>query len=358
MTPQRRWKRLSGKHPRFAALAIGMIMAGGFLLALEAIFFALDAALPEKRRDRANATVLTSDSKWEQRDDSLGHKLLPGASAKVTRIRPRDQKEIYSVRYTIDAGGRRLTPEIPGQDKDRTALFFGGSYTLGEGLQNDETIPYFFMKESESCRALNYGVHGYGSNHVLAILRETPPGALVPPENEKPVALYIFIDDHIRRSIGSQHVVNHFGVNFPCWVLDEDGKLIRNGSFRTGRPIRTRLYAYLNKSHTLRFFNFDWPPRGFGSSLDLTARIIDEARQQFLEVTGSDLFFVVFYPGSENAAAMAKRLDDLGTRYLDYSQLWKWGAPGMNIEGEGHPSAEANRILGSRLAKDIDGILR
>ena len=72
---------------------------------------------------------------------------------------------IYDVIYTIGDDGYR---------KDNTSEFYnvyiyGGSYTFGEGLNDNETISYYLAK-NYNINSKNYGIHGYGLHQALFTL--------------------------------------------------------------------------------------------------------------------------------------------------------------------------------------------
>ncbi|MEM8713866.1 MAG: hypothetical protein AAGG01_23225, partial [Planctomycetota bacterium] len=98
---------------------------------------------------------------------------------------------IYSTVYAFDGSGRRITSGAP-DGASTSVLCFGGSYMLGEGLAQEETLPSQLQKlwsqrsaEAEMLRspvALNYGLHGWGPHQMLALIRSgRAPGPSDPP---------------------------------------------------------------------------------------------------------------------------------------------------------------------------------
>lgn len=79
-----------------------------------------------------------------------------------------DGSTIYDVKYTIGADGFRVTPAsaAPGA---RRINFFGCSFTYGEGINDDETLPYFVAKQ-DGFEVKNFAFHGWGPHQALAIL--------------------------------------------------------------------------------------------------------------------------------------------------------------------------------------------
>ena len=59
------------------------------------------------------------------------------------------------------------TPEVKFSKKNKVGIFFGDSMCFGEGLNDNETIPYYFEKSNIDYRSINYGFMGHGPSHML-----------------------------------------------------------------------------------------------------------------------------------------------------------------------------------------------
>jgi hypothetical protein len=93
------------------------------------------------------------------KDDDLGRAPRKGTSARVTRSH--GASIVYDVVYTIDLYGLRRSPPDRGRDVRDCVLFFGNSYTFGEGLQDDETMPYRVAELGRgSVEVYNFGFGG------------------------------------------------------------------------------------------------------------------------------------------------------------------------------------------------------
>ena len=75
---------------------------------------------------------------------------------------------IYDVWYTIGDDGFRVTPALP--ESGDKVVFYGDSFTFGEGLKDDETMPYEFARLTGR-PVKNYAFHGYGVQQALSILK-------------------------------------------------------------------------------------------------------------------------------------------------------------------------------------------
>lgn len=81
-----------------------------------------------------------------------------------------DGTEIYNVTYTIGSDRTRIFESANRTESKIAVNFFGGSYMFGEGLNDDETIPYFFNRMIPSANVKNYGFHGHGVHNALRLL--------------------------------------------------------------------------------------------------------------------------------------------------------------------------------------------
>ena len=285
-------------------------------------------------------------------DDILGFKPKPNVRMRSTMTAK--GKVLYDAVYSIDARSRRVTRSIPGAAQTQFAIFFGGSYTFGQGVNDSETMPYHFARLLPRYRPYNYGFCGYGPQQMLAKLQT----GKLPCEIDEPsgILIYILMEHHIRRAIGSMYVHNTWGWNMPYYVLGPDGQLVRKGTFTTGRPAVAFLYRLLGASQILRRFHVSLPLRTTDHHILLTCRILQEARKLFREQFDREGFFVLIYPGTTYANRIAACLRRLHVPYLDYSALVEYKSPTYTIPVDEHPSPAAHLAIAQRLARDIPAL--
>ncbi|GAB1233416.1 hypothetical protein UT4_18830 [Ferrigenium sp. UT4] len=122
-------------------------------------------------------------TKLEEGRNAAGHRYLDvcahGSCAYPGVYYPREvvakpgqpEEVIYDVTYTIDADRTRRTPSDLKPDAPSIPVnFFGGSFMFGEGLNDDQTLPYFFNQFIPDARVKNYGFHGHGVHNSLKLL--------------------------------------------------------------------------------------------------------------------------------------------------------------------------------------------
>lgn len=282
-----------------------------------------------------------------QRDDWLGY--LPVPNMQVAASRQKSGKTLYDVVYTIDAYGRRVTPVSHPEAIKYHLLFFGGSYTFGEGVNDDQTMPAYVSHLAPEYRAYNYGAGGYGPQQMLARLQSD--GFVAEIDEAQGVLIYTFIIEHINRAIGSMGISSQRGEVMPYYFITPAGNLVRDGTFASGRPLQSMVYSVLGKSQILKFFNIDFPLNYSDDDLKTTVRIIDESRRVYQAKFNSDRFYVLIYPGL-GYPDLLSYLDAAEIPYLDYSDLPQIYNDDFWL-GEGHPSAKAHRIVANKLVQEL-----
>ena len=82
------------------------------------------------------------------------------------------------------------------------AFFFGDSFTYGEGVNDDETLPYLFEKLSGGrYRAYNLAFHGYGPQQMLRVIETGLLEKMV--SDQRPlIVVYEALVQHIERAAG------------------------------------------------------------------------------------------------------------------------------------------------------------
>lgn len=281
-------------------------------------------------------------------DERLGYRLPPNET--LTSALWIDGELAYDVRYTTDARGRRTHPHTDATTPREHALFFGGSYVFGTGVQDDETLPARFEAANPGIRAYNYGVPGYGPTQMLEQLRRPDFAGEIPERRGR--AFYLYIDHHVSRVIGGLYTYSKWARDFPYYTL-EDGELVRRGSFTSGRPLRSLVYRALGRLRLVQRFRIDWPYPYDDGDFELTARVIIAARDAYREKFGTDAFYVIIYPWSRTRDEIVPRLESADVRVLDYGHLFDTlGAKHDFRLPDLHPSPSAHRVIAEHLGRE------
>ena len=279
-------------------------------------------------------------------------KAIPNGHYRSSSRRKKDGSVIYDVFYTTDQFGRRLTPAASPEVRSRHLIFFGCSFTYGEGVQDNETIPAQAALGLTSHQPYNYGFHGHGTSHMLRKMQSQTLRHEV--SEQEGVLVYLFVDFHVQRVIGSMRVASSWAKDHPYYDLNAHDRVAYEGSFAQGRPFLQRIYKQLSRNPLLAVFGIDFPPVIADRHIHLTARIIGEARDLYKEQFPRGEFYVVVFPSSLYADNLIRELKDTDIKILDYSKLFDRHDPKYILAAEDHhPNALAYELVARRLAHDL-----
>lgn len=256
---------------------------------------------------------------------------------------PLTGEPIYDVEYDIDDQLRRITPVSPEGPRGHFALFFVDSFTFGEGVRGDQTLPYYVGEMAPDYRPYNYAFHGGGPSDLLSRLEDGDlRGQVAEPSG---VLIYTFIDHHIDRTVGTLRMISTWGRGKPCYEVTSDGSVAFRGPFKKAHPVRDLVYRALGASRLLAWLGLDWPLQIGDAEFDTTARVLARSKQLFEEQFPGSRFVVAIYPGTNaRGLALVPYLDRLGVETLDLSGLFdKQKAEATLSPRDGHPSPLAYR---------------
>jgi len=202
-----------------AAVWVGKSWLKVVLVNLAAALFALSAyeAYLWQREIRSDPTRLqgTYTTEYFMGDDLLGY----GPAKAKTAVSEKYYKDelIYSVRYTIDEAGLRISPAAV-EPELGCVLFFGGSVTFGEGVEDDQAMPYQVgVLTGKRYRIYNFAFHGYGPHQMLAAFEGGRVDEII---NCRPThVVYQAIIPHVERAAG----LTSWDKHGPRYVAGADG---------------------------------------------------------------------------------------------------------------------------------------
>ena len=339
----------SRHFPRITALFIGCMLTIFLICCFEVMFWGL-----YHYKKKAEPSLKKSGSFTQgyfEADTLLGYR--PQASTQVTSQLKAGDAVVYDVTYSIDAHHRRKTPLHSHHGRNKFALFFGCSFTFGEGVQDNETLPFYFSQSASDFTVYNYGFHGYGPQEMLAKLQEG--NFLEEIQESSGIIIYTYLPEvHELRAIGSMYVYNGWGANMPYYKITSDNELVRQGNFSTGRRFTSFVYKILGRSFLVKYFNLQIPAQVKEEHYALTARILEESRNILNALGKANKFYVVIYPTKNTELKLLPYLRKAKIKYFDYSNLFDPALSQYYIIGDGHPSPQAYRVLAEQIAEDVN----
>ncbi|MFC3866994.1 hypothetical protein [Helicobacter equorum] len=151
-------------------------------------------SLPTQCHIQSSGTYI---SDYFTSDHITGYKAI--SDTRATSIKTNDKDLIYNVTYTTNDFGYRKTPNS-NLDSTHCLIFFGDSFTIGEGLNDDQTLPYF-LNQDLNFKVFNFGFHGYGNHQALALLKNGEVMRITRDCKDYTI-FYESIPGHIRRANG------------------------------------------------------------------------------------------------------------------------------------------------------------
>ena len=322
-------------------LALGLLVSCLLVVSVELLL-----RLRPKTDDLKGRTVFNQPPFYEE---PVGYRpkadcMLVGESKNINEV-------FYHYEAHIDEYHRRIP--VCGADapaKGQFVLFFGCSYTFGDGLSDDQTLPSLFCRHAPGVEVRNYAFGGYGAQQMFCLLsreRKMPKEV----QAQTGLGLYVYIDDHLQRLRGTV-----FWAAATPHLEIEDGKVVWKGSFSPHTAME-KAGAWVDSFRLGALIHRTLRPIGRPSfaDRDKLARVCAASKEKMQKMfPGSDLKVVIF-PMTQTAPMMKNLLEKYGVDCLDYHSLLD--TAGMTTEEiffpDGHPKPKVIEIINDRLCKDL-----
>jgi hypothetical protein len=280
----------------------------------------------------------TYNDNYFAEDKELGYGLSRSKrTVTSTKKETRTGATLYDVRYQINEKGFR---EVPSNGDQSPVFFFGDSFTFGEGVNDDGTLPAQFAKLTGR-KAFNFAVHGYGPHQFLRMLelkRLEELGIKQAPR----LVVYTILPTHVERAAKA----SSWDKDGPLYELSPSG-LVYRGSFQTQwRPFvlhRSTIYQAIRDRVTE------------AGSRQRVLEILKRSRQLISERYGADMLVVIWDVGPPaqpaRTAWLAENLSKAGIANLPVSSI----APLLEgadyyIPGDGHPLPKTHAAVANAIA--------
>lgn len=354
----------SGRLRGWAANAAAVLL--GFLI-VAALIVGAEGALRLKARfsPGSQRSLFWQEAEGVLSDGGVMGRVLPRNSTVRLHVRW-GENLIYDVTAETDGVGRRVTPcGSPESEDPRIAAFFGCSMTFGQGGRDEDTLPARFCAHAPEWRAFNYGVSGYGPQHMW--LQICQKKVLEEFSARKGVIVYSFIDHHLERLAGTPPVLATWTYPLP-WLEDQGGQIVHRGTFRDRSPLEYFFFRRVHPTHLAQFIERRLPSRTPAkeqqdAALDLLVRLIAECDQAAKEQAPGLTFYCLVLPtcGGTAREGLLQRLEAAGVRTLDYEHLFEEaGLPEDELffndspQGtKGHFKAPGYDLIARHLIRDI-----
>lgn len=256
---------------------------------------------------------------------------------------------VYNQIYTITPQRIRETP-IANHAAGCNVVFFGGSFTFGEGVSDHETMPYFFAKEGGGkFNVYNLGFHGYGPHQMLRALETERLKTIV----DGPVHLVIYqgFQSHVDRVAGNTFW-DHYG---PRYTVMPDGSVKYQGPFH-GKSYKffydlfrhSALYVFIQE-RVIQLHSFD------SENIPLYLGVLEQSRRM-VEHNLHAPFHVLFWDkGAGNILTdqIVKKFEDKQFGLIKVSQIIPEIEANQKLYTlspyDTHPNPTAHHLIGKYL---------
>ncbi len=298
----------------------------------------------------------TYNSEYFTPDSITGYKAKP--NVRVTSLKKNGDEIIYDVSYTSNDFGYRHTPNSS-PDSKHCLLFFGDSFTIGEGVNDEQTLPYF-LNQHTRFKVFNFGFHGYGNHQALALLKSGEV-ARITQGCEDYIAFYESLPGHIQRANGFSPWED---LNAPRFTLSGDILLWKNQHKNLWDKVANKIFLQLDKKSYL--FKLTRPKYAYDERYNaLYFAILDEIDVALRTQFDTRLHFILW--DSNNLSNEIEIAESNAITAWLKNQDFKWFLASTMLPQytknrlqygihhcDTHPNALANELIAKFLAHKID----
>jgi hypothetical protein len=300
-----------------------------------------------QRREEFTAGVVSTHS-------FLGYAPAPGAV--VSHRRTHGTEVDFDVVYTIDSTGLRVSPPYDEQNSKGVILFFGGSFTFGSGVNDEETMPYAVgIKTNGEYHVYNFAFRGYGAHQMLSALEHGLVDSIIdgPPR----YAIYQAIADHVPRVAGLKSWSRHD----PRYVLDNNGKAAYAGNFDERESgVFRRLRSEVMKCNIAEAIAESYRNKHAydEANVDLFAAVVSASRDIIeTRYKGCEFHVILWGPDARGPGTIMEAFQQHGISVHQVGEMLPQRAKRRLeyrvSEQDGHPSALAHDLIAEHVLRTI-----
>jgi hypothetical protein len=283
----------------------------------------------------------TNPEAWRQNVMGLGSLPAPNSATEFKELL--NGRVIADVTYKIDANRLR---EIPAaiQGRPHRIAFFGCSFMFGHGVEDNQTLPYYFVHDARGAfEGFNFAGEGWGPHQML---REIEIGFVRRIAGIPDLAIYEAIPDHLRRVAGRAPWEDG-----PRYELCPGDDVCYMGPFHSAEY---QIYRrWLEKSWTVKFLDNHFARLSRPSDISLFLAVLKKTRS-LLEESGTR-FVIVLWDENELAKSllMALKANQFDVIAVSSAVAQSDQSKYPLTQLDRHPSPATNKALADYLWEDV-----
>jgi hypothetical protein len=321
---------------RLEVLRNGALVCGSVFLSMAAV----ETCMYYANRPQIIITR-TTPVVWRRDETGMGSQPVPNTT--ITFEESLGGRSIADVTYRFNSGGLREIPAAV-QGGPHKVVFFGCSFMFGHGVEDDQTLPYYFLREARGTfEGFNFAGDGWGPHQML---REIETGFVRRLAGTPDLAIYEAIPDHLRRVAGRAPWEDG-----PKYDLCRGDEACYSGQFHSADYATFR--RWLDRSWIVRFFESHSEKLSQPADIPLYLAVLKRTRK-LLEENGTH-FIVVLWDQNELAKTMEKALRANQFDVVALSSVFPESdlKNGLLTQLDRHPSPAANEELATYLWKEV-----
>jgi hypothetical protein len=278
---------------------------------------------------------------WRQKVAGLGS--LPTPKTAIDFKEFLDGQLIGNVTYRIDTNGLREIPSAI-QGRPYKVAFFGCSFMFGHGVENDQTLPYYFIRNSKGTfEGFNFAGEGWGPHQML---REVETDFVRRVAGTPDLAIYEAIPDHLRRAAGRAPWEDG-----PKYELCHGGDACYAGSFDSSYDDVLR--RWLSRSWAMKFVQERFSRLSQPSDIPLYLAVLKKTRA--LLAHNGTRFAVVIWDQNQLAKTVMDTLKANQFEVIPVSSIVSQYNLGKHplIQPDRHPLPATNEAIANYLWKRL-----
>lgn len=301
----------------------------------------------ELLRNHEKSQVINEGLRGSEMDESLG--AIPHLKVRTTKYQ--NDKVLYDVIYEHDDHGLRKTEANLSKSYDEHLIIAGCSFTYGDGLNVEESLPFLMERELLRINSYNLGVRGGGLSTILFYMERGSIKKIIKEKRGK--FIYLFMSNHPSRWLARPDFLSWAWESYPYYE-NKNGKIYYKG------PLKDQtFYKLFKKAQELGFkktpqllalknkndFSED-ELKNFVEGIDLL-------RDSYLKAFPEGEFYLLINFSEKNqitnrVTQLAKRL---GISTLDASEPFFEMMSQQNVSNaefvlpDGHPGRKGNELM-------------
>lgn len=248
-------------------------------------------------------------------------------------------EKTYDVVYSVYNNGLRYV-KCDSSSADSYA-FLGCSFTFGDGVNDDETLPYYFSElYNFKSNVLNLGVRGHSSNTALNILNNEIFLPFMDKKSEMKHFFYSLLYDHMYR-------------NFRVLCNEpSDGYILKDKKYVIIQPIVKFKYLFA-MSYIFRKVCLPVIDEYFRQYYeDYLIKSLEEMKKIIEEKYNSKLTIIAW----TDLNNFMNRLRQTNLDLIFLPEYFNFEEEGYKIKDDGHPTAKANEEIAKILYNHINDL--